>query len=210
MTMTQGGRASEWSPPPNAAAGPNSRRPVTPWPQSPRRRGGLALFALGLVLALMSPAGLLADDADARTVIVLPPDDQAHLLEEMRGYLEYTTAVLGAVIAGDAGAVQRLSAAVRPPLFRARQLANPTEMSESGGQDAAGQGPRPRGSERFRRMQHNLPQGFRTMMLQMRERIAAIEQAAMTRQDPQQILHQLWQVQHICIACHQMYRLESQ
>jgi hypothetical protein len=56
-------------------------------------------------------------------------------------------------------------------------------------------------------MQQNLPQGFRNMMLEMRQGVAAIARDAGTIDDQRHILRQLVQVQEVCVACHRAYKL---
>lgn len=144
----------------------------------------------------------------------LPEDDREHLLEEMRGFLVYTTATLNAAIEGDMTTVQRLAEQVRPPLERARMLASGDHspappMTERNSAPAPADDGRRHHPSRFERMRRNLPQPFRVMMLQMREGIAEVGRDAVTRNDPLHSLRQLHRVQEVCIACHQAYRLES-
>ncbi|MFC7335185.1 hypothetical protein [Rhodocista pekingensis] len=178
------------------------------------RHGSLLAPALVLLGMLVLPAGARGQ-GDTRTAVVLPPDDREHLLEEMRGFLVYTTETLEAALDNDMARVQRLEEQMRPPLARARQLASddplPTPaMAGRGPAVGGGPGVGPGGGQptRFERMRRNLPQTFRLLMLQMREDMAEIGRDAVSRNDPAHTLRQLHKVQTVCIACHDAYRLE--
>ncbi len=166
-----------------------------------------------MLMALLSISGSALAEAETRMSVTLPEGDREHLLEEMRGYLVYSTATLAAAVEGEMIEVQRLAEQVRPPLERARILASdgpsPAHpMAEQNSAQAAAGGHR-HSPDRFERMRRNLPQPFRLMMLQMREAIADVGRAALVHNDPLHSLRQLHRVQQVCVACHNTYRLET-
>lgn len=178
----------------------------------------LACCGAGMSQTLMLLATLTLSvgawaEPETRVLVPLPADDREHLLEEMRGFLVYTTDTLAAAVRGDMMEVQRLAEQVRPPLERARILAtdgpSPAPPMANRNSAPAATGDHRPSPERFARMRRNLPQPFRAMMLQMREAIAAVGQDAATRNDPLHSLRQLHRVQEVCVACHQAYRLEA-
>jgi hypothetical protein len=165
-----------------------------------------------LVAILTLPVGALAEP-ETRVPVPLPEDDRQHLLDEMRAFLVYTTATLAAAIEGDMMEVQRLAEQVRPPLERARILATdaPSPAPPMPNQNSA-RAPtveQRHSPNRFERMRRNLPQPFRAMMLEMREAIAGVGRDAVAYNDPLHSLRQLHRVQLVCVACHQVYRLEA-
>ena len=162
-----------------------------------------------MLLVLLMPSLQVSAQTDTRTAVNLPSDDRAHLLEEMRNFLTYTTATLGAITEHDMAQVQQLAEQVRPPLAQARKLASATPVSPAMDTDQT-QERRGRGDPaRFERMRRNLPQPFRLMMQQMREGIAELGRDAVVRNDTMHTLRQLHQVQQVCVTCHEAYRLQD-
>lgn len=166
----------------------------------------LAAALAAMLLAV--PAARSHDDRDARIAVVLPADDREHMLEDMRDFLKRATTMLAAAAEDDLAQVAGIAAAARPPLERARSLAAGTPPPPMpAGMGGMGRGP---GSERdrgrFARMQQNLPQPFRAMLLEMREGVAAAGAAA-TAKDGRRTLQALARVQSVCVGCHDSYRL---
>lgn len=90
---------------------------------------------------MSSPATAHDDGPDTRTAVVLPGDDHAHILEDMREFLERASGLLTAISDNDMARVSRLSSEMRPPMSRARALADGTPMPPNRGigRDAAEQ-----------------------------------------------------------------------
>ena len=169
-------------------------------------RAAAMAVSCALFATLAAPA-YAHDAADTRTAVILPEEDGEHLLADMREFLERTTGMMAAAVDGDMQRVQVLADTMRPPLFRARSLAEgtPPPARQGGRREAGAAG---RGNQtRFARMQQNLPQPFRSMMFEMRKGVAEVARDAVTVGDRLHTLRQLARVQQVCIACHQVYKL---
>ena len=162
-----------------------------------------ASVRLAPVLLLLTLPVQAQEEVDPRIPVRLPEDDRAHLLEDMRYFLERSTDLLAAVAARDLPEARRIAEAAKPPLARARSLAAGTQPPPMAG---PGDATRMESAARFRRMQQNLPQGFRDLLLDMRLGLAAVAEAA-AADDAGQSLRHLVRVQQTCVACHRSYRL---
>jgi hypothetical protein len=157
---------------------------------------------------LISPATAHDDGPDTRSEIVLPGDDREHLLEDMRDFLERTTGLLTAISNNDMARVSRLANEMRPPMSRARALADGTPMPPNRGIGRGAQRPMSEWEQgRFARMQKNLPAPFRGMMFELRQSIDKLGRDAAEQKDRDLALRQLAAAQEICVSCHQLYRL---
>lgn len=169
----------------------------------------LTLF-LAALIAVSSPATAHDDGPDSRTAVVLPGDDHAHMLEDMREFLERTSGLLTAISDNDMARVSRLASEMRPPMSRARALADGTPMPPNRGIGRGAQRPLSEWEQgRFARMQKNLPAPFRGMMFELRQSIDKLGRDAAEQKDRDLALKQLAAAQEICVSCHQLYRLEQ-
>lgn len=113
-------------------------------------------WRLVAALCVALASGPATADADARITVTLPADDLAHMLEDMREWLEINAGIVDALALDDVDRVRALAAGMRPPLARARRLAEGPDAPVPG--PSAPSGPRSvRDLGRFERMQHNLP-----------------------------------------------------
>lgn len=173
------------------------------------KKTALTLIA-GVLLAQSHHLCAHDGEEDRRVAVILPADDHEHLLEDMREFLERAAGMLEALAGDDLARVKQIADSTRPPLPRARALAEGTPLPVGPQDIAAGVRPRSeRDRTRFGRMQKNLPQEFRTLMFAMRQGIADIARDVDAVKDPKHSLRQLAQVHQVCVACHRGYKLVS-
>lgn len=159
---------------------------------------------------LSAPAALA--DADGRITVPIPHRDRLRLQEDMREFLRQNTDLLNAALDEDMARVHDLAQAARPPLARIRALAGGLPLpASSAGAPAAKTGAMPKrdAAQLYYRMQKNLPQGFKDMLLGMRETLADIEKDAQASSDAKHSLRQLATIQSLCVSCHSVYRVVS-
>ena len=186
--------------------------------------GVSCLALLALALPAVSDAALaqtigatgvqqanLGGEVDSRIAVVLPADDHARIAEDMRAFLSHTADLLDATTDGDWEKVRSLAADAQPPLHLIQGIAKGA-FADSGSVDGGGRAAQTDISERNRtrpvRMQKNLPQAYRDMLLQRRLIIEEIARDVDAVKDPFHTVRQISQIQRICVACHLTYRHE--
>lgn len=133
-------------------------------------------LTLSLVTALASPV-----QADERTPIWLNGEERGTILQEMRGFLSASQAILQATMEGNMETVEKTARKVG--LAQARAV--PPTLS------------------------NKLPEGFRKLGPQVHLGFEAIADEATTMGDREVILKRLAQLQKNCIRCHAAYRITS-
>ncbi|MFT3964016.1 hypothetical protein [Propionivibrio sp.] len=176
-------------------------------------RRAFAVLAASIVVAAGGLPGIgAAQEADHRIIVPLPDEDRARLQEDMREFLRQNTGLLNAVIDGDMDRVREMAQGARPPLPRIRALASGASLPSPDGKNPAvppEAGGRQRPLTLFERMQRNLPQPFKDMLLGMRETVAEIERDAREIGDSKHTLRQLSTIQGLCVSCHDLYKVVS-
>jgi len=168
---------------------------------------GSALAQTKHELALQQPNA--GTEVDSRIAVVLPEDDHARIVEDMRAFLAHTADLLDAAAGQDWEKVETLAAGAQPPLHLIQRIANGV-IPDPVPLDGSGHTPKTDVSERNRtrpaRMQKNLPQSYRDMLLERRLIIEEIARDARAIKDPFHTVRQIAQIQRVCVACHLTYR----
>lgn len=170
-------------------------------------RFAATLFAFMTSVAFMPQAALA--QSDYRIAVALPESDRDRLQEDMRYFLRQQGALLDAAIQNDMTHVAEIAQKAKPPLARIRALAGgmpPPQQNPSLTKSNAKHSDKNEAVALYLRMQKNLPQPFKDMLLEMRETVAEIERDAKGVKQQKHTLEQLSRIHNLCVSCHEVYR----
>lgn len=169
-----------------------------------------SLFIFMASAALMPQAAVA--QSDYRMAVALPENDRYRLQEDMRYFLRQQGALLDASINNDMKRVAEIAQNAKPPLARIRALASgmpPPQQNLSPANQNAMSSDMREAIALYKRMQKNLPQPFKDMLLEMRETVAEIEKDSKGVRQQKHTLEQLSRIQNLCVSCHDVYRVTT-